>query len=196
MTASVAPRPVAADPGPRVPAGTAVYTRWIWWIVALPVVAIIPTIGYLLDLQGRMTALYSRMLSLASSGGRPDSRIVERLIADQLGLILNPWYLALILVGWTATAVVIWFAYLDRRDLIGFGYTRPFHWAWAFLAPPLVYVAGRTVVVRRQSGRGSAPMWVVIGIQAVWIALAVVWAAVFSASLFQLVFSQVSHLRS
>jgi FtsH-binding integral membrane protein len=38
---------------------------------------------------------------------------------------------------------------------------RPFHFAWVFLSS-VVYVISRSVVVRRRTGRGIAPMWVSI----------------------------------
>src|SRR5206468_9638315 len=49
-------------------------------------------------------------------------------------------------------------AFLDRRILLRRGIVRPFHWVWSVL--PLVYLIGRSVVLRRRVGRGSAPLWV------------------------------------
>jgi hypothetical protein len=49
---------------------------------------------------------------------------------------------------------------LDWRALNRAGVPRPFHWAWGFfmiLGAP-VYMIGRSIVVRRRTGSGLAPM--------------------------------------
>ena len=55
------------------------------------------------------------------------------------------------------------FAFLDRRVLLQRGFDRPFHWAWTFLGG-IVYIIGRSVIVRRRSGRGLLPIWVYIAV--------------------------------
>ena len=50
----------------------------------------------------------------------------------------------------------------DARALRRRGIERPFGWGWAvlvFVATLGVYIVGRTVVVRRRTGRGWAPLW-------------------------------------
>lgn len=63
-------------------------------------------------------------------------------------------------------------AYLDWEKLRRDGVIRPFLWAWAFLSREL-YVVGRSVVVREVAPtRGLAPIWAVIGVTTLSIALA------------------------
>ena len=193
-TSPAGPSLVDIDPRPRVADATPVYTRWIWWIVALPFLVVVPMIAYLVDLQARMTAMYGQLWTIVSTGGRPDPEVVTRFMVDQLGLVFDPWYLVLALVGWTTSGIAIWFSYLDRRDLMSFGYARPFHWGWSFLAP-IVYVIGRTIVVRRQSGRGAAPMWVLIALQGMVVVIAGVWSFVFSMSMVEVVMTQIGSIR-
>jgi hypothetical protein len=54
-------------------------------------------------------------------------------------------------------------AYSDHRILLGAGYMRPFHWAWAFLSTG-VYVIGRSIIVQRRIGRGLTPIWVWVAV--------------------------------
>jgi hypothetical protein len=54
------------------------------------------------------------------------------------------------------------------------GYARQFHWAWAFLSS-FVYVIGRSVVVKRQAGWGTAPMWVAIALSVATLIGMFVW---------------------
>lgn len=176
--------PYASAEPAKVPAGTPVYTRWIWWIVLLPMVTVIPLAGYLIDMSARMSAIFDQIAD-AAEGAVVDPSVMRDLTQQQLALILNPWYLAVVLTGLALSAVVIWFSYLDFRDLTALGYERPFHWAWAFLSPPLVYVIGRSVVVRRRSGRGLAPMWVLIGFQVALLVATIVWSFWFTAVLTQ-----------
>jgi len=58
-------------------------------------------------------------------------------------------------------AIVVVLAAFDHRELTRRGVERPFHWAFAFLG--IVYMIGRTVVVKRRTGRGLAPLFVWIG---------------------------------
>jgi len=60
-------------------------------------------------------------------------------------------------------AVSVALAFADRRVLLRAGYVRPFHWAWAFLSPP-VYIVGRSIIVQRRIGRGLTPIWVWLGV--------------------------------
>lgn len=163
-----APAPTPAPPlpqyetraQPQVPAGTPVDTPWIWLIVALPLLPLIPL--FLWDLEGYILRSMTDPMA-------------------QLALYLDPWYLMGIGLGWVAYGLMVWFAYLDVKVLRALGYTRQFHWAWAFLSS-LVYVIGRSVVVKRQAGRGIAPMWVVIALNVVVLIAALVWAGVIIAN--------------
>ena len=155
---STAPRPdpYASAPNPysrdtpaaalRAPEGTDPYTLWIWMILAIPVVQSLPIL--FIDW----------------------SSVIDASLADPTGLgaysfLFSPAYLVLIAVGWTGTGLMFWFAYLDWRELKRRGVPQPFHWAWIFLTLAVsyaVYTIGRSVVVKRRTGHGSAPMWITI----------------------------------
>lgn len=53
------------------------------------------------------------------------------------------------------------FAVRDRRRLTEFGYDKRASWAWVLLSP-LAYLIARGVRVHRASGRGWAPLWVLL----------------------------------
>lgn len=86
------------------------------------------------------------------------------LISSMSGaVVVDVVYLAIQLLGWLLYGALIGCAVWDYRRLTRLGFVRPFHWAWAFLSIA-VYVIGRSVVVRKQSGRGLAPIWVMIAV--------------------------------
>lgn len=64
------------------------------------------------------------------------------------------------LVLWIGTVLLAW---LDHRTLRDRGLERPFPWAWAIIGP-LVYLIGRSVVVRRRVGGSAAPLWLYLGL--------------------------------
>lgn len=78
---------------------------------------------------------------------------------------LEWWMLAggVFALAYIATIVL---AITDRRKLDWAGYNRPAHWFWAILTAP-VYLAVRTIAVRRETGRNSMMLWV-------WLILAAV----------------------
>lgn len=131
---------------PRAPEGTDPYTIWIWLILAIPFVQTLPI--FFIDW----------------------SSFIDASLADPTGLgaysvLFSPAYLVLIAFGWIGTGLMFWFAYLDWRELQRRGVPQPFHWAWIFLTLAVsyaVYTIGRSVVVKRRTGRGSAPMWITI----------------------------------
>ena len=88
-----------------------------------------------------------------------------------IGAEFNPTYLVVLLSSLLLYAYCIVFAALDWRELKARGVPRPFHWAWSFLilavSFPVVYVIGRTVVARRRTGSGLAPLWVFVGLEVV-----------------------------
>lgn len=55
--------------------------------------------------------------------------------------------------------VTLILAIADRRKLDWAGYYRPAHWLWALLGAP-VYLAVRTLSVKRETGRNSLVLWV------------------------------------
>jgi hypothetical protein len=150
------PDPYASAPNPysretpaaalRAPEGTDPYTLWIWLILAIPVVQTLPL--FFIDW----------------------SSFIDASLGDPTGLgvyaaLFSPAYIALIVFGWVGTGLMFWFAYLDWRELQQRGVPQPFHWAWIFLTLAVsyaVYTIGRSVVVKRRTGHGSAPMWITI----------------------------------
>ena len=94
-----------------------------------------------------------------------------------LGPYTDPWYLAATFGGWIVYGLSVWFAALDSAKLAKLGYQRRFHWAWAFLSS-LVYVIGRSVVVRRQAGRGYLPMAAAIALTVVLTIGVIAWVVV------------------
>ncbi len=136
----------AAAQALRAPEGTDPNTPWIWLIVFLPW---LPTLGLLfIDWSG----------------------YIEALLTDPTGMsavtfLVTPGYLLMIALGWITTGLIIWFAYLDWRELKRRGVPQPFHWAWIFLTFVVsygVYTIGRAVVANRRTGQGLSVMWVTI----------------------------------
>lgn len=146
--------PAAAAAALRAPEGTRTNTPWIWLIAVLPVLSFIPllTIDWPAYLANSMAA-----------GGS---------IYGQSALYTSPGYLAATVLGWVIYAVCALFAYLDWKRLAAAGVPRPFHFAWVFLSS-IVYVIGRSVVVRRRTGTGAGPMWVSIAVIALSLAISV-----------------------
>lgn len=132
---------------PAVDATTPVYGPLIWLITLLPLI----TLPVLL-------AWDTKAYMLASMSGE---------------LVLDGGYIALQLISWPLYAGTVVCAYFDYRRLGVLGYTRPFHWAWSFLSTA-VYVIGRSVVVKKQAGRGFAPIWVMIAVFVVEVVFVIV----------------------
>jgi len=74
------------------------------------------------------------------------------------------------LVLWLGIVLLAW---LDHRTLRDRGLERPFPWAWALLGP-LVYLIGRSVVVRRRAGGSAAPLWLYLGLTVLGFAVAMI----------------------
>lgn len=73
----------------------------------------------------------------------------------------------------------ILFSWLDWREIKKRGVARPFHWAYAFfvllIGFPIVYIIGRTVVVKRETGKGLTAMWVWVAATVLAFVVGVVW---------------------
>ncbi|WP_337004255.1 MULTISPECIES: DUF2510 domain-containing protein [unclassified Microbacterium] len=158
------------QPAP-VPPGTSANTVWVWLMVLLPLVTLVPVFGYLAQLRHDLLALIALV---PFDGSSPD---MGRFVAAEMSLIFSPWYLVLMLVGWGAYAAWVWFAALDARELAARGFVKPFPWAWAFLSS-LVYVIGRHVVVRQRGGRGAGPLITMVAIQVGAFILTMIWCFV------------------
>jgi hypothetical protein len=143
--------PVATWETPAVPVAPPVRTPdvntntvWIWLIVLLPLVSSVTA----LLVPWRSLFDYSDIL------GDP-----ARASTMSLTLFTAPGYWLTLIAGWIVYGFSVWFAYLDRRELLARGIDRPFPWPWAFLNT--VYPIGRAVVSIRRTGHGAAPIWVV-----------------------------------
>jgi hypothetical protein len=132
----------------KAPPGTDPSTPWIWLILVIPIVQTLPI--FFIDWTTFIEA------SIADPTG-----------LSAYGLFLSPAYVALIALGWIGTGFMIWFAYLDWRELKRRGVPQPFHWAWIFLTLAVsfaVYTIGRAVVAQRRTGIGLSVMWATIGL--------------------------------
>lgn len=141
---------------PRVGPEVNVYTPYLWTIIALPLLSLIFLLFF--DMRAYVTDL------LSASQAQTPSVVPQIDPAAALMQLFN-------VLVYAATVVL---AYFDWRTLKARGIVRPFHWAWAFLLSPILYVIGRSVVVHRRSGRGYLPMWIVIGIYALSIVVTIV----------------------
>jgi len=150
----------------KAPEGIVLPQLWIWLIVALPLVSLIPmlTIDW--------TAIFASVM------------VDQPTVNSQLALFAQPGYLIAIVLSWPIYFACVLFAFFDWRALNRLGVPRPFHWAWTFLSS-LVYVIGRSVIVmRRTGGKGRAPLWGAIGYVVVTIVVTIVlFAQVFNAAM-------------
>lgn len=159
----------AAEPL-TAPVGTPWNTVWIWLVIFVP---LLPLVGFfMIDWAGMFDF---ESMSDPSSGGATQS----------LAYLTSPAYLLSSVGGWVTYGLSVWFAYLDYRTLERRGVPKPFHWAWTFLSSA-AYGIGRSVVVRRRTGRGIAPMWVTIAT----IVLSVVLSIVLVGLMLSTIFSQ------
>lgn len=130
----------------RAPEGTDPSTPWIWLILVIPIVQFLPV--FLIDWESFIVASITDTTGLGATSA-----------------LFSPGYVALIALGWIGNALLIWFAYLDWRELKRRGVPQPFHWAWMFLVLAVsyaVYPIGRAVVAKRRTGRGLEVMWITI----------------------------------
>lgn len=148
------------------PEGTQWNTVWIWLVVLLPLVPMI----------GLFTIDWGNLIDLSDPTGM-----------SSLAFLISPGYLITSVGGWVTYGLCAWFAYLDWRELQRRGVPRPFHFAWVFLSSA-VYAIGRSVVVRKRTGRGISPMWatiasLVVSFGAVIYVMATMMTAIFGAVL-------------
>lgn len=124
---------------PLIPSNISLNPWPVWLLVLVPLLAIAPLLT--IDLEG----FFRDALIASQSGVAPH-------------VLLPPGMLLAQSFGWALYAASVAFALLDWWILRQRGVVRPFHWAWAFLMT-LVYLIGRTVVLRRRAGRGQSPLW-------------------------------------
>lgn len=100
---------------------------------------------------------------------------LERMATITPGVYQSPFtpgYAAYMGFSFAVYALTVVFAWLDHRALTARGLVRPFPWPWAFLS--IVYVIGRSVVVKRRTGGGLAPLWVFVAAYVVTVVVAFV----------------------
>jgi len=145
--------PAYGSPEPlRAPEGTSPNTPFIWPLALLPVVAVV--------------------INIVSLG--LIDQVVDEAMSDTA--VYSPISLITSVVGWVMIGLTILFGVLDYRALVRAGVPKPFHWAWiffAFVSAP-VYMIGRSIIVRRRTGTGLAPMFVNLALIAVNVILGIV----------------------
>jgi hypothetical protein len=161
--------PAATAAALKAPEGTPVYNVWIWLVVFLPYVTL--PLLFTIDIPGMMRDIMSAGSSSAMAS---------------LGFLTSPGYILLTLGGWLLSAATIFFSYRDYKWLEAAGVPKPFHWAYGFfmLAGYPVYAIGRAVVTKRRTGKGSAVLWVVIGMLVLTFIVVIIWTVVIMSSMF------------
>ena len=145
---------------PRLADGARIYNVYIWLVVALPFVSLV------------LLPFYQPHFDVVATEHGYTS------YGNPFGMF-GPMYFAIVGVGFLAYALSVVFSWLDYRELERIGVVRPFHWAWTFLSA-LVYVIGRSVIVRRVApGRGLAPIWVTIGLYVLSLIVTIAWTVSF-----------------
>ncbi|PPF26034.1 hypothetical protein C5C34_00915 [Rathayibacter rathayi] len=135
-------------------------TAWIWVVVLLPLLSALSI--FLLPPSAVVDSMTATTYGPRSSMGMSTAYLVG------LGVLQ--------ITGFLIYAAEVVFAFLDWRQLKRAGVQRPFHWAWAFLVAPYVYVIGRSVVVKRVTGGGLLPLWIFLGVVVVSIMIVTGWS--------------------
>ena len=174
-----------APAAPSAPLRTDIQTNtaWIWLVVLLPLV-MLPTI-FLIDWRGYLESSLDM-----SSGGTANPML------PSVGMTLAS--VGISIASYVVAGIGILFAWLDWRELKRRGIQKPFHWAWAFLALVVtngVYVIGRGVILRRQTGKGLGPVWVWIAVSALSLIVGVVYASMIMGEMFDIIFEQAGNLQ-
>ncbi len=128
----------------KAPDGTLPNTPQIWIIVALFAFQMIYSVYWLASFD------WSGYLRASMNPGNL-----------QVFQVFGIAYVLLLLISLGVYGGSAALAYSDWKTLAARGVPRPFHFAFTFITP-IVYVIGRSVIARRRTGTGIAPMWVVI----------------------------------
>ena len=132
-----ASQPYYAAAGLRAPEGTNPTTTQAW------IMAFWPLLGFL-DL-GITVAL----------GGFSYESLTSTTTTISIATLASYGFTFLTWLGFAALA------FADHRELKRRGIPQPFPWGWGFLG--IVYIIGRSVVVRSRTGRGLTPLFIWIG---------------------------------
>lgn len=173
---SVTPWPTAAPSiartGPSAP-GAATDTIWIYLAIiagTLPMFTI-----FLMDWDGYLDVM-------VEMSGRPSADAASAMMSWVGGILL------ISLLSYVFLGLSVLFAWLDWRELRTRGIAKPFHWAFGFFALIVtigVYVIGRTVVVKRETGKGLTPLWVWIAATILGFVVITVWSIAFTQQLLE-----------
>ncbi len=147
-----------------LPLDRPVYSPFIWVIVLLPLVSLASLF------------LWTPDLHFLGGAGYVSGQI------DPLSLY-TPSYFLLLGLSWVVYGLGVFFAYRDWAWLGRQGVERRFHWAFTFLGW-IVYVIGRTVMVRRVAApRGLAPIWAMIGVMVIGVIVGISWTVTLTAQI-------------
>lgn len=144
------------DLPPPASGGTPPMTPWIWLLALAPLISIWSALT--LDVDAVIELVNASIAVSADGTVTANPASTPSPTGNGTGLVL-----------WLAG---IGLAVLDWRALRAQQIDRPFPWFWA-IASGFVYVIGRSIVVRRRTGTGLAPMWTTLALQAVLIAIVV-----------------------
>lgn len=164
--------PAVARTGPSAP-GAATDTIWIYLAIiagTLPMFTI-----FLMDWDGYLDVM-------VEMSGRPSADAGSAMVSWVGGILL------ITLLSYVFLGLSILFAWLDWRELRKRGVEKPFHWAFAFFALMVsigVYVIGRTVVLKRETGKGLTALWVWIGVTVLGFVVITVWSITFTQQLIE-----------
>jgi len=166
-------------------------TVWVWFVIALPLLSGIGSV-LLADLGDPLRRIIEQTFASIEEGSR-----MRPLDTWRITFEIMPSVLWLNLASYAVIGVVVLFAWLDWRELRRRGIPRPFHWAFALLgfvgAGVIVYMIGRSVVVRRHGGSPVA-FWVWIVTEAIALAAALVYATVIIVQLANTLMTSISGL--
>jgi len=164
----------SAPQRPIAPQGTSPSTVQIWLIVGLFAVQLVATFVHLasIDFSG-----YFQLVMDASTPGSNAASDPDAILA-LYGQIFTATYVVLLALSFLAYAGTVVLAYFDHRALLARGVSSPFAWALAFIPSygSMVYLIGRSIVVRRRTGAGLAPLWVYVGLFVAGLIGSLVWS--------------------
>ncbi len=169
---NAAPPPFHPAGPPKAPAGTKTGTIWIWLVVLLPLLSLLSL--FAIDIEGYMRSV------VANPGS----------VSGMLSLYTSPGFLLATIGGFVLIGLTIVFSVLDWRELKARGVPQPFHWAFAFFALAgygIVYPIGRSIVVKRRTGAGLAPLWATIAVFVITLIVSLIWAFSLTASIMTMV---------
>jgi hypothetical protein len=166
--AAPAPATAQAYERPQLAEGTKVDTVWIWIVALGMLINLIPL--FFFDFGAYMRSIVA--LETDPTAG------VGSAMVNLLGFYALSWGLGLLTYGLT-----VFSAFRDYKHLVVVGAVRPFHWAFAFIPYPLVYLIGRHVVLRKMTRTSGAPLWTHVALLVLLFIGSLVWAMVIFAQI-------------